>query len=122
MDDKKPKDYWSECGQVFFHFGVGYGLTRELKSIPLGSEEDIKKYFETGKLSNQLKPIQKEVLQEILDYRKEQGIGNIRTTGVERAVNHGPTRSKTRGTRPLASRKSLPLYPPRTKSKSLSGR
>jgi hypothetical protein len=54
MSDKKPKDYWSECGQIFFHYGAGYGLTSELKNIPLGSEEDIKKYFETGKLSDQL--------------------------------------------------------------------
>jgi len=54
MSDKKPKDYWSECGQIFFHYGAGDGLTSELKNIPLGSEEDIKKYFETGKLSDQL--------------------------------------------------------------------
>ena len=119
MTDKKPKDYWSECGQVFFHYGVGYGLTKELKNIPLGSEEDIKKYFETGELNDKLKPKQKELLTEILDYRKEQGIGNIRTTGMERAGNHGPTRRKKRATRQIASRKKLSLRSPQQKSKSL---
>ena len=122
MSDKKSKDYWSECGQVLFHFGVAYGLTEELKNIPLGSEEDIKKYFETGELNDKLKPKQKELLTEILDYRKEQGIGNIRTTGMERAGNHGPTRRKKRAIRSLTSRKRLSLRPPRTKSNSLSGR
>ena len=122
MSDNKPKDYWSECGQVFFHYGVGYGLTKELKNIPLGSEEEIDQYFETGEPSDQLRPIQKELLEEILNYRKEQGIGNIGATGVEREVNHGSARSKTRGTRPLTSRERLSLRPTRAKSKSLSGR
>jgi hypothetical protein len=97
-------------------------VTKELKSIPLGSEEDIKKYFEIGELSNQLKPKRKELLEEILKYRKGQGIGTIGTTGVERASNHGTSRNKTRGVRPPAPRKRLPLRSPRTKSESLSGR
>lgn len=122
MKDNKPKDHWSECGQVFFHYGKGYGLTKELKSIPLGSEEDIKKYFETGELSKQLRPIQKELLEEILHYRKEQGIGNIGRTGMERGDNHGASRRKSKATRQLTPRKKLPLYLPRTKSKSLPGR
>ncbi|MFC1866310.1 hypothetical protein ACFLYB_06325 [Chloroflexota bacterium] len=54
MSDKKPVDSWSECGQVFFHYRVGYGSTKELKNIPLGSEEDIKNYFETGQLRDKL--------------------------------------------------------------------
>ena len=122
MTDKKPKDYWRECGQVFFHFGVGHGLTKELKNIPLGSEEDIKKYFETGELNDKLKSKQKELLTEILNYRKEQGIGNIGRTSMERRGNHGTSRRKPRATRPFASRKRLPLRPSRAKDKSLSGR
>ena len=122
VDDKKPNDHWSECGQVFFHYGMGYGLTKELRNILLGSEEDIKKYFETGKPSDQLRPKQKELLKEILDYRKEQGIGDIRTTGMERASNHGATRRKSKATRPFTSRQRLPLRPSRTKNKSLSSK
>jgi len=122
MSDKKPKDYWSECGQIFFHYGVGYGLTKELRSIPLGSEEGIQEYFETDKLNDQLHPIQKDVLQEILDYRKEQGIGNIRTTGMERAGNNGASRHKPKAARPLTTRKRLSLRPSRTKGKGLSRR
>ena len=123
MIDNKPNDHWSECGQVFFHYGMGYGLTKELKNISLGSEEDINKYFETGQLSNQLNAKQKEVLEEILDYRKEQGIGttDIGGTGVERAGDHETSRGKSKATRPSAPGKRLPLRLPRKKSKSLSG-
>ena len=124
MSDKEPKDHWSECGQIFFHYGVGYGSTKELRRITLGSEEDIQVYFETGKLNDQLYPVQKEVLQEILYYRKEQGIGQsiIRTTDMERAGNNGASRHKSKAVRPFTARKRLPLRPPRTKNKSLSCR
>ena len=36
------KNYWSECGQVFFCDGKGYGLTDTLQTICLGNEDDIK--------------------------------------------------------------------------------
>ena len=101
---------------------MGYGITKDLKNITLGSEEDINHYFETGKFHNQINDKQKEVLKEILHYRKEQGIGQTRTTGVERGSNRRTSRSNKGATRSLASRKRLPLRPPRAKSKSLSGR
>ena len=43
MADKETKDYWSECGQIFFYSGKGYGLTDRLQTVCLGSEDDIKK-------------------------------------------------------------------------------
>jgi hypothetical protein len=123
MSEEKPNDHWSECGQVFFHYGVGYGITKDLKNIPLGSEEDIKHNFETGELSNQINDKQKALLEEILDYRKERGIGtDIGRTGVERAGDHGASRGKSKAIRSFASRKRLPLRSPRAKSKSLSRR
>ena len=122
MSDKEPRDYWSECRQIFFHYGKGYGLTDHPRNICLGSEDDIRKFFETGKLNNELSPIQRQVLNGIIDYRKEQGIGVIRTADMERTVNHGASRHKPEAIRSLAVRKRLPLRSSRTKSKSLSHR
>ncbi len=44
---ERPKntDRWSEDGQIFFHFGKGYGLTPGLRTVCLGTEEEIKKQF-----------------------------------------------------------------------------
>ena len=67
---------WSEDGQIFFCEGYGWGLTETLKTICLGKEADIKKFFDTGELNNELDPTRKQVLNGILEYRKEQGIGN----------------------------------------------
>jgi hypothetical protein len=123
MKDDKPKDNWSECGQVFFHYGVGYGITKDLKNIYLGSEEDINHYFETGELNNQLNTKQKALLEEILEYRKEQGIGtDVGRPSVERTGDHGASRHKSKAIRSVTSRKRPPLRSPRAKSKSLSRR
>ena len=124
MSNKEPKDYWSECGQVFFHYGKGYGLTDSLQTICLGNEDDIKKFFQTGELNNELTPTQRQVLTGILDYRKEQGIGttDTRATDMERAGDNGASRHKPKATRLPTVRKRLPLRPSRSKSKGLSGK
>jgi len=108
---KELKGRWSDCGQVFFEGGDGYGLTATLQTICLGKEDDIKKFFETGELKNELAPIQRQVLAEILDYRKEEGYEQPDTSraGVERAANYGAVRGKQKTTRSLASRKRFPL-------------
>ena len=41
MSDKEIKDYWGDCGQVFFCGGKGFGLTDTLQTICLGNEDDI---------------------------------------------------------------------------------
>jgi len=69
--DKEHRGYWSGDGQMFFTGGVGYGLTSELQTIPIGNEADIMEAIKIGKLSDYLKPIQRQVLQEILKYNKE---------------------------------------------------
>ena len=122
--EKKTKDYWNECVLVFFCDGKGYGLTDTLQTICLGCETDIKKFFETGELNDKLNPTQRQVLNEILDYRKENGIGTTDTgaTDMERAGNNGASRRKSEATRLLTARKRLPLRPSRTKAKSLSGK
>ncbi len=118
------KDYWSDCVLIFFTGGFGWGLTDKLDNICLGKEDDIKKFFKTRELNNKLHPIQREVLNQILDYRKEQGIGttDTRAAGMERAGNNGTSRRKPKAVRLPTPRKRLPLRPSRTKSKSLSGK
>jgi len=108
---EKTKDYWSECGQVFFTYGRGYGLTEDLRTICLGKEADIKKFFETGEMAKELNPLQRQVLTGIADYRKEEGFGQSDTggAGMERAANYGAARGKQKTTGLLASRKRLPL-------------
>ncbi len=108
---KEPKGRWSDCGQIFFCDGKGYGLTEGLRTICLGSENDIKKFFETGELNDKATPIQRQVLAAILDYRKEEGYGQSDTggAGMERAANYGASRRKPKATRSLASRKRFPL-------------
>ena len=124
MKDRDVKDYWSDCGQIFFHYSRGYGLTDTLRPICLGCETDIMKYLNTGEVNKNSNPKQLEVLNQIQIFRKEQGIGttNIRTADMERAVNNGSSRRKPKATRLLTARKRLPLRPPRTKNKSLSRR
>ena len=129
---KERRDYWSDCGQVFFLDGFGWGLTPELERIPLGREEDIAKFFQTGELNHNLKPIQKQVLRQIQEFRETGAYGtgeervddgtNIGTTDMERAGNNGASRRKPKAVRLLTARKRLPLRPSRTKGKSLSGK
>ena len=120
--EKEYKDYWSECGQIFFHYGTGYGITPELKTISLGKEEDIQKALNDGELSPDLAPLQRQVLTGIIEYRKEEGIGttDIGTADMERAGNNRTSRHKPKATRPLTLRKGLPLRPSRTKDTCLS--
>ncbi len=41
--------------------------------VYLGSEDNIKKFFETGELNDGLNSIERQVLLDIIEYRKEQG-------------------------------------------------
>ena len=118
----ETRDYWSDCGQVYFLDGYGWGLTEKCQRIGLGKEEDILKFFATSEMTDNLHPQQKEALNWILEYRKEEGLGESTTgtAGMERTGNNGAFRRKPKATRLLASRKRLPLRLSRTKNKSLS--
>jgi hypothetical protein len=120
----ETRDYWSDCGQVYFLNGWGWGLTEKGQRISLGREEDIMRFFETAKLNGNLHPKQKEALNWILAYRKEEGFGESTsgTTGMERKGDYGTIRRKSKATRSLTSRERIPLRLPRAKNKSLSGK
>lgn len=118
------RDYWSECEQIFFHYGKGYGLTEALETVCLGKEEDLLKALEAGELPDCLTPKERKALAWVIEYRKEQGLGTTGTgaADMERAGNNGATRRKPKTARLLTPRKRLPLRSPRTKGKSLSGK
>ena len=122
MSEKEPRDYWSDCGQVFFHYGKGYGVTDTLQNICLGNESDIKKLLDTGEASDSFNHKQLEVLKQIIIFRREEGIGTTatRAADMERAGDNGASRRYQKAARLLTARKRLPLRPPRTKNKSLS--
>ena len=113
----ETKNYWSECGQIFFCNSEGFGLTHTLQTVCLGSEDAIKKFFETGE-SDGFSPEQKAYLSQL----KEDYYGDTGTASVERGSTNGASGHKPKATRLLASRKRLPLRPSRTKSKGLSRR
>jgi hypothetical protein len=119
---KEQKAYWSDCGQIFFCDGKGYGLADTLQTVCLGNERDIKNFLKGGQLSEELSSPQRQILIKIQEYRKEQGIGtaDTRATDMERAGNNGASRHKPKTTRLLTARKRLPLRPSRAKGKSLS--
>ena len=86
------KSYWSECGQAFFTGGWGWGCTETGQDICLGTEEDINKSLEQGKITNDDLPAkQRIVLLKIIEYREEQGIGDTRAKGMERTESTGTT-------------------------------
>ena len=83
MSDKQ-KEYWSDCNQVYFLDGWGWGFTEKGQRICLGKEEDILRFFEVRQLNGHLHPEQKDALNWILQYRKEQGYGEQPNNGTER--------------------------------------
>ena len=114
----EAKNYWSECGQISFCSGEGFGLTHTLQTVCLGGEDAIKKFFETGELNDKFTPEQKAYLSQL----KEDYYGDTGTASVERGSTNGASRRNPKATGLLASRKRLPLRPSRTKSKGLSRR
>lgn len=108
---KGPKGLWSDCGEIFFCDGKGYGLTATLQTIGLGRKEDIEKFFSTGEINKELNSTQIQVLTEIQGYRKEEGYGTAATRAgdMERASNNGTSRHKPKATRSLAFSKRFPL-------------
>jgi len=112
MTEKETRDYWSECGQVFFIGGIGYGLTEELETIPLGNEADILETFETGKLPDYLMPRQRQVLEKILEYRS--GVYatkfEVRRPGDFRSIPAGTAKRRAANLRQAKARKRAPVY------------
>ena len=70
-DNRKTRDYWSDCGLINFVDGIGWGLDETGKTWCLGNESDVLKAIETGELPDYLIPQKRRVLSHILELRKE---------------------------------------------------
>ena len=104
------RNYWSDCGQVFFCDGKGYGLTDTLRTICLGNEDDIKKFFDTGELNNGISSTQRQVLNKILEYRKEVSSGqSFKPVRAIRSVFARTLKRRATHTKQAAPRKRLPV-------------
>lgn len=120
---KEHKDFWSEDGQVFFHYGKGYGLTKELRTICLGSEEDIKRYLNAGDNGDKFTTAQLGVLEQIRIYREEEGYGEssgLGESGLERAADNGLARRKQDTVRQSKTKQRLPMRQARATVKGVS--
>jgi hypothetical protein len=112
MSDKH-RDYWSDCEQVYFLDGYGWGLTDKCQRICLGKEEDILKFFETGELNGNFHPKQKEVLNWILEYRKEnygESNNEPKKPSAVRSRPAGAVKRREAHTRQTKTRKRLPIH------------
>ena len=67
----KSKDYWSDCGLINFVGGKGWGLDETLKTWCLGDKDDVLKAMETGELPDYLTTMERQVLFNTLELRKE---------------------------------------------------
>ncbi len=112
MSDKQ-RDYWSDCSQVYFLDGYGWGITEKGGRICLGLEEDILRFFETGELNGKFHQKQEEVLLRITEFRKEEEYGEstIRTANLVRANNNGGAGANKKAVRLPTARKRLPQCP-----------
>ena len=82
---------WSDDGMVFFCGGFGWGLTKNLTTIPLGKEDAVRHYLETGELKTQLSPLQVEVLtgiKEIIGETDGTGESDMERRGTGRVAGY----------------------------------
>lgn len=115
---EKVNDYWSNCGQIYFTGGYGYGISVNLQTVVLGKESDILKALEDGSITHDLKDIEKATLEQIIDYRKERGYGNTEP-GMVGVIPHGTSGSKQKTIRRSTARERLAIRSSKSKGKGL---
>ena len=110
----KYRDFWTDDEQVFFTGGVGYGLTPRLQIIPLGNESDILGILKAGKVPDYIDPLQHQVLERIIEYRKgvltDARKAEIKKPGTIRSRSTGDVKRRTATIRQTKARKRLPIY------------
>jgi hypothetical protein len=108
MTEKETKSYWSDCAQVFFDSGYGWGVMEDGRTICLGNENAILEAFQTGKLDSELSPLQRAHLGKILECREAEGFGT-REGDMVGAGHDGTARRKQKATRKLDKKQRLAL-------------
>ena len=109
--NKEYKDYWSDCGQVYFHYGKGYGLAENLHSVCLGEEAN--RILETGELPGDITPDERWALNYILNYRRGNGYGEQPDNGaisVERTSPMRTTGNREKDIRPAKVRQRATIH------------
>lgn len=106
---------WSDCGQIFFYSDGAFGLDENLRTVYLGDKDAINQILQSGELNDKLNTIQRQVMVDILEYRKEQSGEDIGAGGLERTRPMRITGRKQKAIRQFKARKGLPLHPIRAK-------
>ena len=113
--EKEYRSYWSQPdSQVFFNDGLGWGIDENLQTICLGREEDIKAFFETGEMKQDLHLKQREILTQIAEYRKEllggEQRANVKKPGTVRSRPAGTVKRRTANIRHPEKRTRVAVY------------
>lgn len=129
MKGEENKNYWSDCGEVFFTGGMAYGLDVNLRIISLDKEDIIAQALKTNTVPKGLNPIQREALEWVINYRKENGFGEqIEQTNLiapRSPVGSRPLRvpqHREAHPRQSAPKQRLPLRKVGQKNQSVSGK
>ncbi len=113
QDERKTRDYWSDCGLIAFIDGKGWGLDEDGKTWPLGREADVLKAIETGELPDYLTSQERRVLSHVLELRKEileNGPKEYKTRIVVGSRPAGTFQCRKANTRQTTTRRKLTLY------------
>ena len=105
----ESKAFWSKCGQIFFTDGDGFGIDDNLMTVFLGSEKAVNEFFASGKVTSGLNQKALDVLEDIKEYRRQNGYEKSNRRNLERTGNNGTARGKQKTTRLSAIRKRIPL-------------
>ena len=105
----EPKAYWSKCGQIFFTDGDGFGLDDDLTTVYLGKEEAINDFLTNNKIASELNQKVLDVLEDIKEYRRQNGYEKFDRRNLVGTGNNGTARGKQKTTRLSALRKRIPL-------------
>jgi hypothetical protein len=118
IEDEKHKPrgeswYWSDCGQVQFIDGRGYGIDVTGRTLDIGREADILKAFATGEIASDLCLDRAKILKGILKYRKELTDGDTKHRTGKASLERGrftrPLRADTAAARPPPAHARFPL-------------
>ncbi len=112
-EGRTTRDYWSDCGLIYFVDSEGWGLDEEGTTWPLGKEPDVLKAIETGELPDYLTSQERRVLSHVLELRKELLENEPKEYKPRSAVGSRPTRTFERrqaNLRQTSQRRKLALY------------
>jgi len=108
----EANDHWSDCAQIFYHYGKGYSVADTLQSVCLGNEVDIVKASNTGEVNYPLTDIEHRTLMQVIEYRKElaRGEPDIKKPSPVRSRPAGAIKHRANNLRQAPQRKRIPVH------------